>query len=49
MSIKKLFESTNKVQEYVSNASSKDLFVEDAESQRNAIAKRLIKTDMSRK
>ena len=41
MSIKKLFESTNKVQEYVSNASSKDLFVEDAESQRNAIAKKV--------
>ena len=45
MSIKKLFESTNKVQEFVSNSTSKDLFSEDVESQRNVELK---KTDQER-
>lgn len=35
MSIKKLFESNNKIQEFVSDVSSKDLFNEDGESFRN--------------
>ena len=38
MSIKKLFESNNKVQEFVSDVSSKDLFNEDGESFRNVEA-----------
>ncbi len=41
MSIKKLFESTNKVQEFVSDASTKDLFDEGAESVRNVEQKKL--------
>ena len=41
MSIKKLFESSNKVQEFVADASSKDLFTEDAESLRNVEAKKI--------
>ena len=41
MSIKKLFESTNKVQEFVSQATGKDLFVEDAESFRNVEQKKI--------
>ena len=40
MSIKKLFESNNKVQQFVSDASSKDLFVEEGESLRNVEAKK---------
>ena len=45
MSIKKLFESNSKVQEFVSDVSSKDLFVEDGESFRNIQAR---KTDQER-
>ena len=45
MSIKKLFESSNKIQEFVSDVSSKDLFNEDGESFRNIEAKR---TDQER-
>ena len=45
MSIKKLFESNNKIQEFVSDVSSKDLFNEDGESFRNIEARR---TDQER-
>ena len=41
MSIKKLFESTNKVQEIVSDASAKSLFDEGAESIRNIEQKKI--------
>ena len=41
MSIKKLFESSNKVQEFVSKTSTKDLFTGDAESLENVIQKKI--------
>jgi len=41
MSIKKLFESSNKVQEFVSKTSTKDLFTGDAESLENVIQKKV--------
>ena len=41
MSIKKLFESTNKVQEFVADSTTKDLFDHDAESTRNVEQKKI--------
>ena len=42
MSIKKLFESTNKVQEFVSDSNNKELFNDDAESVENIEQKELL-------
>lgn len=41
MSIKKLFESSNKVQEFVSNTTTKDAFDGDAESFENVVQKKI--------
>ena len=41
MSIKKLFESTNKVQEFVSDSTTQGLFDDDAESVRNIEQKKI--------